>query len=88
MIFQYFMPFMMLFIFNKFSAALSYYYFLFNLISIGQHFIMKQFMIDEDKIHAQIQENKKKVKTKSKWQQKMEEVLKQQEAQKKGKGKK
>ena len=86
--FQYFMPFMMLFIFNKFSAALSYYYFLFNLISIGQHFIMKKFMIDEDKIHAQIQENKKKVKTKSKWQQKMEEVLKQQEAQKKGKGKK
>ncbi|MCB0501888.1 MAG: membrane protein insertase YidC [Bacteroidetes bacterium] len=86
--FQYFMPFMMLFIFNKFSAALSYYYFLFNLLSIGQHYIMKKFMIDEDKIHAEIQANKKKVKTKSKWQQKMEEVLKQQEAQRKARGKK
>ncbi|MEZ5004622.1 MAG: membrane protein insertase YidC [Chitinophagales bacterium] len=85
--FQYFMPFMMLFIFNKFSAALSYYYFLFNLLSIGQHYIMKKFMIDEDKIHAEIQANKKKVKTKSKWQQKMEDVLKQQEAQRKARGK-
>ncbi len=85
--FQYIMPFMMLFIFNRFSAALSYYYFLFNLLSIGQHFFMKKFLINEDKIHAKIQENKKKKKTKSKWQTRMEEMMKQQETQKKNRGK-
>ena len=77
--FQYIMPFMMFFIFNKFSAALSYYYFLFNLISIGQYWVMKRFMIDEDKIHAQIQANKKKVRKKSKWQGRMEDMMKQQQ---------
>lgn len=77
--FQYIMPFMLLFIFNKFSAALSYYYFLFNLISIAQYYFMKKFLIDEDKIHAELQENKKKVRKKSKWQTKMEEIMKQQE---------
>lgn len=77
--FQYIMPFMMIFIFNKFSAALSYYYLLFNVFSIAQHFIMKRFMIDEDKIHAQIQENKTKIKAKSKWQIRMEEMMKQQQ---------
>ena len=80
--FQYVMPFMLLFIFNKFSAALSYYYFLFNLISVLQQFLMQRFLIDEDKIHAQIQQNKKKVKTKSKWQQRMEAMMAQQQKQK------
>jgi YidC/Oxa1 family membrane protein insertase len=77
--FQYIMPFMMIFIFNKFSAALSYYYLLFNVFSIAQHLFMKQFLIDEDKIHAQIQENKTKIKSKSKWQIRMEEMMKQQQ---------
>jgi YidC/Oxa1 family membrane protein insertase len=81
--FQYIMPFMLLFIFNKFSAALSYYYFLFNLISVIQQFLMKKFLIDEDKIHAEIQANKKKVRKKSKWQMRMEEMMKQQQEQKK-----
>lgn len=84
-IFQYVMPFMLLFIFNKFSAALSYYYFLFNLFSVGQQYLMKRFLIDEDKIHAEIQANKKKVRKKSKWQMRMEEMMKQQQEAKKKK---
>lgn len=86
--FTYIMPFMLIFIFNKFSAALSYYYFLFNLLSIGQQYLMQRFVIDEDKIHAQIQENKKKVRTKSKWQIRMEEMMKQQQEAQKNRGKK
>lgn len=85
--FQYIMPFMMIFIFNKFSAALSYYYLLFNLFSIAQHLYMKKFMIDEDKIHAEIQQNKTKVKKKSKWQTRMEDMMKQQEEMKRKKKK-
>lgn len=86
--FQYIMPFMLLFIFNKFSAALSYYYFLFNLFSVAQQWAMKKWLIDEDKIHAQIQANKTKVRKKSKWQKRMEDMMKQQEAMKKQKGNK
>ena len=77
--FQYFMPFMLLFIFNKFSAGLSYYYFLFNLVSVGQQFIMKKFFIDEDKIHAKIQENKKKPAKQSKFQARLEKMMKEQQ---------
>jgi len=77
--FQYIMPFMLIFIFNKFSAALSYYYFLFNVMSVAQQWLMKRYLINEDKIHAQIQENKKKVKTKSKWQLRMEDMMKKQQ---------
>ncbi|HQU99911.1 MAG: membrane protein insertase YidC [Bacteroidia bacterium] len=56
---QYIMPVMFLGIFNNYSAGLSYYYFLANMISIGQQSLFRAF-IDEDKIHAQIQENKKR----------------------------
>lgn len=92
--FIYIMPFMLLFIFNSTSAALSYYYFLFNLTSIAQQLLMSKFLIDEDKIHAQIQENKAKPMKQSKFQAKLEQMMKaQQEAQKnqqqqRGQGKK
>ncbi|MCP4124241.1 MAG: membrane protein insertase YidC [Bacteroidetes bacterium] len=85
--FQYIMPFMLIFIFNKFSAALSYYYFLFNVVSVAQQWFMKRYFINEDKVHAQIQENKKKVKTKSKWQTRMEDMMKKQQDTKNQKGK-
>lgn len=80
--FIYIMPFMLLFIFNSSSAALSYYYFLFNLTSIAQQWLMSKFLIDEKKIHAQIQENKAKPLKQSKFQAKLEDMMKaQQEAQ-------
>jgi len=73
---MYLMPVMMIFWFNSYASGLSYYYFLSNFISIIQIFIIKTYIIDEDKIHAQMQENKKKpVKKKSKWSQKMSDMM-------------
>jgi YidC/Oxa1 family membrane protein insertase len=73
---MYLMPVMFLFILNNYSSGLSYYYFLANVITIGQTYIIRSF-IDEDKIRAQLQVNKKKPVTKSKFQKKLEEVAKQ-----------
>lgn len=84
---MYLMPVMMIFWFNSYASGLSYYYFLSNFISIIQIFIIKTYIIDEDKIHAQMQENKKKpAKKKSKWSQKMSDMMaeaQKQQAQKK-----
>ncbi len=79
---MYFMPVMLLGIFNSFASGLSYYYFLANVITFGQMFFFRRF-IDEDALHAKIEANKKKPVKKSKWQKRMEELAKQQEAQKK-----
>ncbi len=83
---MYMMPVMLLGIFNSFASGLSYYYFLANVITFGQMFIFKN-MIDEGALRAKIEENKKKPVKKSKWQKRMEELSKQQEAQKKRKKK-
>lgn len=80
-------PFMMLFFFNSFAAGLSFYYFAANVISIGQMYIIKEYIIDEDKIRAKIESNKKKPKKKSNFQQRLEEMQKAQK-QKAGKKKK
>lgn len=74
---MYMMPIMFLFMFNNFSSALTYYYLLFNLLTFAQMFIFR-FMVNEDKLHAQLQANMKKPVKKSKWQLKMEELQKQQ----------
>ena len=67
----YFSPIMMLFFFNNYASSLSLYYFISNLLTIAIMLIIKHYVIDEDKIHAQIEENKKKPeKTKSKFRQK------------------
>ncbi|PSL42661.1 YidC/Oxa1 family membrane protein insertase [Chitinophaga niastensis] len=81
----YMMPVMLLGIFNRLAAALTFYYFLSNVISILLQFVIQKFIINHDKIHAQIQENKKKPKSKSKWQEKLEEVQQRQQASQKGK---
>ncbi len=73
---MYLMPVMFLFILNSYSAGLSYYYFLANVITIGQTYLMRYF-IDEDKIHAQLQANKKKTVQKSNFQKRLEEMAKQ-----------
>jgi YidC/Oxa1 family membrane protein insertase len=54
-----------------------------NLITIGIMLVIKNVIIDNDKIHAQIQENKKKPKKENKFQKKMREMMEQAEAQKK-----
>ena len=76
---MYFMPIMLLFFFNKYSAGLSYYYFCGNIMNIGITWGIKKFLIDEEKIRLQIESNKKKKKKKSRFQQRLEEVAKQQQ---------
>lgn len=73
---MYLMPVMFLFILNSYSAGLSYYYFLANLITIGQTYLIRLF-IDEDKIRLQLQANKKKPVQKSNFQKRLEEMAKQ-----------
>ena len=81
----YLSPVMMLFFFNNYASSLSLYYFVSNLLTIGIMLVIKNYVIDEDKIHAQIEENKKRPeKVKSKFRQKIDTAMKQaQEQQKK-----
>jgi YidC/Oxa1 family membrane protein insertase len=72
---MYLMPILFLGFFNSYSAGLSYYYLLSNLFGFGQQYLFKAF-IDEKKIHAQIQENKKKPTKKSSFQLRMEQMAK------------
>lgn len=74
---MYFMPVMLLFFLNNYASALSYYYLLANLITFGQMFLIKR-SIDEDKIRRQIAQNKKKPVKKSKWQERMEKMAREQ----------
>lgn len=78
-IMMYIMPFMMLFFFNNYSSGLSYYYFLANIISIGQTVLIRKVFINEDSIRAKIEVNKKKPKSqkKSGFQKRLEEMAKQ-----------
>lgn len=75
----YVFPIMLLGIFNRLASALTFYYFLSNVISIGLQWVIQKFFVNHDKIHAQIQENKKKPASKSKWQEKLEEMQKKQQ---------
>ncbi len=79
----YLSPIMMLFFFNNFASGLSLYYFISNLISIGIILVIKNYILDENKIHAQIQVSKAKPKKESKFQKKMKEMMEQAEQQKK-----
>lgn len=78
----YISPIMMLIFFNTYGAGLSLYNLVSNLITIAIMLIIKNYIIDSNKIHAQIQENKSKPKTESKFQKKMREMMENAEAQK------
>ena len=84
----YISPLMMLFFFNNYASGLSLYYFVSNTITIGIMLVIKNYIVDNDKIHAKIQENKAKPKAESKFQRKMREMMEQAEEQKAKKGKK
>lgn len=75
----YISPLMMLFFFNNYSSGLSLYYFVSNAITIGIMLVIKNYIIDQDKIHAQIQENKTKPRKLNRFQQKMQEMMEQAE---------
>jgi YidC/Oxa1 family membrane protein insertase len=70
---MYIMPVMFMFLLNSYSSGLSYYYFLANVITIGQTYVVRG-MVNENKIRAQIMLNKKKNPTKSKFQQRLEQL--------------
>ncbi len=79
----YISPIMMLIFFNSYGAGLSLYNFISNLITIGIMFVIKNYIVDSEKIHAQIQENKaKEPKKPGKFQQRLQEAMEQAEAQK------
>ena len=76
---MYFMPIMMLFIFNSFSAALNYYYFISLCFTFLQMFIIRK-TIDDKKVLQRLEANAKKPLKKSKWQQRIENLEKQNQA--------
>ena len=86
---MYLSPVMMLFFFNNYASSLSLYYFVSNLLTILIMLVIKNFILDEDKIHAQIQENKAKpAKKKSKFRQRIDDAMKQAQEQQAKKQKK
>jgi YidC/Oxa1 family membrane protein insertase len=79
----YISPVMMLIFFNTYGAGLSLYNFISNVITIGIMFVIKNYIVDPKKIHAQIQENKlKEPKKQGKFQQKLQQMMEEAEAQK------
>ncbi|MDO4729154.1 MAG: membrane protein insertase YidC [Bacteroidota bacterium] len=73
----YISPIMMIIFFNMYASGLSLYYFISNLITIGIMLVIKYYIIDNEKIHAKIQENKLKPKTESKFQKRLREAMEQ-----------
>jgi YidC/Oxa1 family membrane protein insertase len=71
---------MLLFIFNGLPSALTWYYTVSNVITLILQFVIQNYIIDHDKILAGLEANRKKPKTKSKWQERLEQM---QETQKK-----
>ena len=80
------MPIMMFFICNNLSAALSYYYLLSNIITMGMTWYIRKYVVTEDKVRADMMLKAKQPKKKSKWQQRLEEAQKMQEAMRKQQG--
>ena len=70
----YVFPVILMGVFNKMAAALTFYYTFSNILSITQQFIIQKYFIDEKAIHAKMQENRNKPSTPSKWQQKLQEI--------------
>ena len=78
----YFSPLLMLFFFNNYASGLSLYYFVSNLISIGIMLVIKNYIIDEEKVLAKINVSKAKPKKQGRFQKKMAEIMEQAEKQK------
>jgi YidC/Oxa1 family membrane protein insertase len=76
----YIFPIMLLGIFNGLPSSLTWYYTVSNVITLAMQFVIQTYIIDHNKILAQIEVNKKKPREKSKWQERLEQM---QETQKK-----
>lgn len=71
----YIFPFMLLFIFNSLPSALTWYYTVSNVITLLLQFVIQNYIIDHDKILAKIEAKRKAPKTKSKWQERYEQMV-------------
>ncbi len=74
----YFFPIVLLFIFNRLPSGLTWYYTVSNLITLGLQFVIQTYIIDHDRILSKMEANRKKPKTKSKWQERLEQMQDQQ----------
>ena len=79
--FQYVMPIAFLGFFNSFAAGLTAYLFFSNLFNIIQTVVTKNFIIDNDKLRAKLEENKRKPKKKGGFSARLQEALKEQQRQ-------
>ena len=85
----YISPLMMLFFFNQYGSGLSLYYFISNLLTLGIMFVIKNYVIDEEKVHAMVQKKKAEApKKKSKFRQRLDEAMRQAQEQQELKQKK
>lgn len=74
----YFFPVILLFIFNKLPSGLTWYYTVSNVITLGLQFVIQHYIINHDRIIAQIEANRKKPKKQSKWQERIAQMQEQQ----------
>src|SRR5690625_4724371 len=80
---MYVMPVFFFVFLNNYASGLSLYYLASNFINIGIVLVIKNVLLDDQKIKAKIQENKAKPKKKSKWSAKMQEIMEQAQEQQK-----
>ena len=71
----YIFPFMLLFIFNRLPSALTWYYTVSNLVTLGLQFVIQNYIINHGQILAKIDEKRKAPKKKSKWQERYEQMM-------------
>jgi YidC/Oxa1 family membrane protein insertase len=74
----YIFPVFLLFFFNRLPSALTWYYTVSNIVTLILQYVIQNYIIDHDKILAKMEQNRKKPKTKSKWQERMEQMQEQQ----------
>lgn len=74
----YFFPVILLFIFNKLPSGLTWYYTVSNVITLVLQFIIQHYIINHDRLLAQIEANRKKPKKQSKWQERIAQMQEQQ----------
>ena len=83
---MYMMPLMMLFFFNNYASGLSLYYFISNVLTIILMLVIKNFIIDDQKVLSEIEENKKKPLKVGGFRARLQKALEEAEKQKKSRG--
>ena len=77
---MYLMPIMFMFIFNSYASGLTYYYFISTVITIAQTLFFR-YTINEEKLLAKLEENKKRPMKKSGFMKRLEEAQRMQQEQ-------